>query len=209
MCFGVLRVQAAEFWPDGCNSVRCQGNFKLSSVVLKLSGRCRDLLLLFLVVNPSKVCPVTERTLLHAVFSNHAVLSSFCITPGSQTPKRPWRHAAKGNASFGKNTQRELDAIKAKKMVSKVKSWNGNLEGLMTTGAFCFCACSAGHVTIEVNELSDTQEKEESKKSDGPGKFQNSNYLIIISIITVMIYFYLTLLSVEKRNVCFVILVSK
>lgn len=58
-------------------------------------------------------------------------------------------------------------------MVSEVRSWNGNLEGLITAGA-CFCASSAGHVTIEVNELSDTQEKaEENKKSGGPGKFQN------------------------------------
>lgn len=57
---------------------------KLSSMVPKLSGCCRDLSLLFLVVNLSNVCPVTELT----VFYNHAVLSSFCITPGSQTPKR-------------------------------------------------------------------------------------------------------------------------
>lgn len=76
-------------------------------------------------------------------------------------------------------------------MVSKVKRWNRNLEGLVTTGTFCFCACSAGHVTIEVNELSDTQEKaEENKKSGGPGEFQNPNYFII------MIYFYFTLMFV-------------
>lgn len=34
-----------------------------------------------------------------------------------------------------------------------------------------FPTCSAGHVTIEVGELSDSQEKDESKKSSGPGQF--------------------------------------
>lgn len=39
----------------------------------------------------------------------------------------------------------------------------------LTAGAFRFCA---GHATIEVRELSDTQEKgEESKKSGGPGEY--------------------------------------
>lgn len=118
----------------------CWGNMKLSLMVPKLSGCCRDLLLLFLVVNLSNVCPVTELTLLHPVFYNHAVLSSFCITPGSQTPKRLWRHAAKGNASFGKNTRRELDGIKAKKMVSKVKRWN--LEGCDHRGLLFLCLFS-------------------------------------------------------------------
>lgn len=56
-------------------------------------------------------------------------------------------------------------------------------------------------MTIEVNELSDTQEKaEENKKSGGPGKFQNPNDLIIMGGITVMIHFYFTLLSVEKSR---------
>lgn len=58
----------------------------------------------------------------------------------------------------------------------------------MTAGAFWFRACSAGHVTIEVNELSDTQEKaEETKKSGGPGKFHNPSFLI-------KLFFYFTLL---------------
>lgn len=34
-----------------------------------------------------------------------------------------------------------------------------------------FATCLSGHVTIEVDELSDSQEKEESKKSGGPGQF--------------------------------------
>lgn len=52
-------------------------------------------------------------------------------------------------------------------------------------------------MTIEVNELSDTQEKaEENKKSGGPGEFQNPNYFIIMGVITVMIYFYFTLMFV-------------
>lgn len=34
-----------------------------------------------------------------------------------------------------------------------------------------FPTSSAGHVTIEVGELSDSQEKDESKKSSGPGQF--------------------------------------
>lgn len=79
----------------------------------------------------------------------------------------------------------------------------------MGTGPFCFCACSAGHVTIEVNELSDTQEKaEENKKSGGPGKFQVPPYLIIMGVIAVTIHFYFTL-PVKKRIIFLVILASK
>lgn len=44
---------------------------------------------------------------------------------------------------------------------SELEIWNWNF----------FPTCSAGHVTIEVGELSDSQEKDESKKSSGPGQF--------------------------------------
>lgn len=44
---------------------------------------------------------------------------------------------------------------------------------------FFFATCLAGHVTIEVDELSDSQEKEESKKSGGPGQFLLLGFLII------------------------------
>lgn len=62
-------------------------------------------------------------------------------------------------------------------------------------------------MTIEVNELSDTQEKaEETKKSGGPGKFQNPINIEspVMSVITVMIYFFnLLFFYVEKTQVCF------
>lgn len=41
----------------------------------------------------------------------------------------------------------------------------------MTIVCFFSTTCVAGHVTIEVDELSDSQEKEDGKKSGGPGQF--------------------------------------
>lgn len=39
---------------------------------------------------------------------------------------------------------------------------------------FVLTTCVAGHVTIEVDELSDSQEKDESnKKSGGPGQLED------------------------------------
>ena len=144
MCIGVLRVNRAEFWP------KQQQQFErprkhviyLFIFMLKLSGHCKDLLLLFLGVNVQKCVMWLSMLYFTPYFIIMFVLSSFCIVPGSQTPKRAWRPAAKGNASSGKNTPRESDAIEAKKVVSKVERWNRDLEPDDHRGLLFLCLFS-------------------------------------------------------------------